>query len=296
MVSPGLGFFSRRRISWRTSLAALVAITALFSFLMFQLGRRGYDEVATTHTIALARPIDGQTWSVKSYSNVFVTRGDTYAITHSGGEGAYSTAQSLEAVRGLIHNGQDAGLVADVPLFSTRSFVFHGPIEAPGIQVELEAWPDDIRQLVMHVDESFPADAADIRLVYKRHVHVVVREGDELRVGGGLETIEHALGLDNPYQYGYYGPGYYYYDDGASAPVAEKVFADLWSAIAAEALGVRQASAAQDLTAQDEALLLIYVPLPEAMHVRGENLPGEVGRVLYVITLSAEDANPGGGH
>ena len=61
MVSPGLGFFSRRKLSWRTSLAVLVGVTALFSFLFFQLGRRGYDEVATTHTVAFARPVDGQT-------------------------------------------------------------------------------------------------------------------------------------------------------------------------------------------------------------------------------------------
>ena len=73
LMGPVHWFLSRRRLDYRRSILFLVAGIALFSVLFFQLGKSGYSQQASVHTLALARPVAAGEYDVTQYCSVFVT-------------------------------------------------------------------------------------------------------------------------------------------------------------------------------------------------------------------------------
>ncbi|MHC4878374.1 MAG: hypothetical protein ACYTGL_18140 [Planctomycetota bacterium] len=123
LLFPGGLLLARSKLDYRVGLVALVVVVAGFSWMFRQVGARGYGESTRTVTAAVARPLSGGRFDVELWSSVFVTEGGSYAITHAGEAGAYSTAQNIERIDGQASHGQRAALTSDMPQFTFRTFV-----------------------------------------------------------------------------------------------------------------------------------------------------------------------------
>ena len=123
LLFPGGLLLARSKLDYRVGLIALIVVVAGFSWMFRQVGARGYGESTRTLTAAVARPLAEGRFDIELWSSVFVTEGGSYAITHQGEAGTYSTAQNVERIDGQASHGQRAALTSDMPQFTFRTFV-----------------------------------------------------------------------------------------------------------------------------------------------------------------------------
>ena len=121
MVGP-VHYRYGRKIDYRVSIAAFLGTVALFGWLFSVIGRRGYGESQTVHSLAIAHSLGGARHDVTQWISAFATRGDLYTLTHEAPANLYA-APSMEAINGRILNGKDGRFLADIPLYSSRQFV-----------------------------------------------------------------------------------------------------------------------------------------------------------------------------
>lgn len=158
LIGPVNWWYGRRVNDFRLAAGLLLAFIAAFGLTFFFVGRRGYGESATTHTLTYARPLAGNAYDVTQWSQVFVTQGGTYNLTHEGEHNLYGMA-SYEPVAGEIRNGQGGGFIAEIPLFSWRELVHRGRMEGPPVfTVTVEATADvtSVGKERQAVSESLP--------------------------------------------------------------------------------------------------------------------------------------------
>ena len=122
-VIPGVYVLGRNRYDYRIVYGVLIGLIVLFSFGFAWFGRRGHNEANAVNTIAVARPLPGGAWDVSSWTNVFVINGADYELVHGGSGRLYSTAQTFEAVNGVIRNGAHGRFDVDIPPYSSQAFV-----------------------------------------------------------------------------------------------------------------------------------------------------------------------------
>ena len=122
-VVPGVHYLGRKRFDYRLVYGTLVGLIVLFSLGFAYFGRRGHREASAVNSLAVARQLPGGAWDVTSWSNVFVINGTDYEIVHGGSQRLYSTAQTFEAVNGVIRNGNPGRFDVDIPPFSSQPFV-----------------------------------------------------------------------------------------------------------------------------------------------------------------------------
>ena len=123
IVFPGGWVLSRKVTDYRINLAALLGLVALMSMLFSSVGARGFGELTTTHTLAIATPLPDGFWSTEQFHSVFVIDGDRYTLEQNSETAAYSAIQNDEAVNGMIDSGRNAKFNVDIPPFTFRSFV-----------------------------------------------------------------------------------------------------------------------------------------------------------------------------
>ena len=84
LVGPGNLFWGRKFANYRLRIGLLLATIAGFAWLFNAVGRRGLGEASVVHTLSYARAIDGNTYDVMQWINVFATHGADYKITSRG--------------------------------------------------------------------------------------------------------------------------------------------------------------------------------------------------------------------
>ena len=137
-VIPGVYVLGRNRYDYRIVYGALIGLIVLFSFGFAWFGRRGHNESNAVNTIAIARPLAGGAWDVSSWTNVFVINGADYQLVHGGSGRLYSTAQTFEAVNGVIRNGARGRFDVDIPPYSSQAFVSRMKVANDPLGVKLQ--------------------------------------------------------------------------------------------------------------------------------------------------------------
>jgi hypothetical protein len=125
---------------YRLRIALLLATIAGFAWLFNVVGRRGQGEASVIHSLSYARAIDGDTYDVLQWINVFATRGAQYKITHAAPHNLYATGQDYEPVKGVIENGKNGRFVVDIPMFSRRAFLHEAEMHGDHIPVKIVNW------------------------------------------------------------------------------------------------------------------------------------------------------------
>ncbi|NNJ25624.1 hypothetical protein [Alienimonas chondri] len=248
---PGVFLVGRERRGYPATLGLLLVVTLTFGAALRTVGRQGYGEGSSVRTTALVRALPPQpgeeqgVTEVTQWSDAFVISGGDYTFAVPGEATLYSTGQASEPVKGVIRNGREGSITADVPPFSSRAFVSKARRSEPAPNVELLAGSSGttadgagvrLKSLRLKIPEAIDSRAR-LFAIHHRHVYPLNLSNGEatlnssqdaiplgnLLTGYGFALISgvdvrpapYGEGVGNDYGYGYdpYGQNYGWEDD-----------------------------------------------------------------------------------
>jgi len=287
IIFPGWYFCSRRKVDYRITLLGFLCVAIAFGAAFQAVGRRGYGETTCVNSVAIARPLQEGAYDVMQWTNVFVTNGDTYQLSHGDGGHLYSTCQQVEKVNGVIDNGLNGSFVVDMPLFSSREFAHRGKITRAPFRLELidfELEADQIKSLVLKTDESFPEEWLSIKVLHRHQMRDLRPQDDELRITGAMNPIGSYLDMEGQSTRDYYPRGRWYQEE--SKVDRHKVYRDLLPSLIARALKVYDQDDATKFSLDDDRCrVFVYARSDAAFQLATDELQNQDGYVLYVVDL-----------
>ena len=176
LLFPGCWLIGRKVSDYRITFGVILGVVVLFSLSFDLVGRRGYGEVTSVNFTAIARPASNGRSSVLQMSNVFVTAGGTYEISHPVEGAVYSTGQTSERVRGLALNRPVGMMRVDIPAFSDRSVLHAGivpySISSVSIVKAVRNSSGDLQELELHIDDlsRWPAEVLEMQVVHRDRI------------------------------------------------------------------------------------------------------------------------------
>jgi hypothetical protein len=280
VIGP-LHFHYRRRLDYRVSIAAFLITVALFSTALAIVGRRGYGETQTVHSLAVARALGGGRCDVTQWISAFATDGDLYTLTHTAPANLYATEQSADSGGGRILNGKDGRILLDIPLYSSRAFIHRAVMPGADPEVHVEKWETNasgsLRALRLVPGSGFPKDASQVS----------ARVGDmvcDLAFHDGGWELQHPVPLTlkdyfsgekiRPHSYGQgFGKN--------EGPDAHCTLMPLLAAQVLNAPEIFQQTVSEPANRADLQLLVV-APAPASFRLQGRGFDRERGWVLYV--------------
>ncbi len=292
-IFPGCWFLAKKKRHFLTVYGAIVGLSIVFSGLFLIIGRRGYGEYTTHHTIAISRIEDSTAQSVLEWNALFVTSGDEYSITGKDEQTLFAIPGSGHQSDAAMIAGNDARLSVSIPPFSTQTFVCRRqrPIADWDIKV-LSSRPlkDGIADVLLQYGPGLEIDpAAQIHIQFGRNLfrvscnHEQRRLKQTGRVGPLRRFCEdyHRNSL-NTFGFGYYA------DD-----TPDDFYNSLLPAVIVRSLADDGISDPGELNVPpDRVRLYLYTRLPEDQFIETHTQPRRQGRILYVrdIPLKSETA------
>lgn len=310
LIFPGCFVLGRRFTGdYRIVFGTLIAIVGLFSLAFLYVGRRGYNESAAVHAVAIARAAEGDRYDVTQWSNAFVTSGGDYKFDHEGTGRIYSTCQDNEYVPHKIETGAQAGLLADMPPYSSRSFGHRALVSMPVLSASIAQWEtvesvrseqttlrdmtvttlppqreQVLRRLALVKGPQFPREFREICVIYGRRFYSLSENGDRFELKSEIGTLPTFLKLDQQYPYGPVGSYFDPLEEPGGEPAA--LFARLYEPLVARSVNVTSYRDARKFALPDDRVrLLVYAPLPAELFVKNEAFAAQRGWVLYSLDL-----------
>ena len=271
---------------YRLRIALLLATVAGFALLFNLVGRRGQGEANVIHSLSYARSIDGDTYDVMQWINVFAARGAHYTITHNAPHNLYATGQDYEPVNGLIESGKDGRFVVDIPMFSRRAFLHEAEMKGANIPVKIVSWDGagTLNQLVLNVGPDFTKQILEGWVVQGDQIFAMKFTKAGLEFGDSakqpLQTFASASG--SQFHGVAYGP-----QQGNTVTNVEGQFRNLVKPLIAWSLGAQdftQANASSP-SSNGRVQLFLFAHSPEGFGITGSELGHETGYVLYHFDL-----------
>ena len=276
-----------RRLDYRVSLGGFVGCVGLFGLIFSVVGRRGYDEAQTVHSLSIARALGSGRADVTQWVSAFATRGDIYTLTHPAPSNLYAVV-SNEAVNGQIFNGKDGRFVADIPLYSSRQFVHRAVMQGDDPGVTVEAWESGaelMNKLVLRTGPGFPRETVEIRARYRDHFYRLDHADGLLTIASTDrgQTFDAFLSQTTVQQA--------MYNFNAEAPPGDavaKAEADLRSAVTLLYLRAMDGRSYfshpinRGPQPPDQLQLYVFAKSPEGFRMEGKGFGREIGYVLYV--------------
>jgi len=284
VIGP-LHFRFRRRFDYRVSIAAFLVTVALFSTAFAVIGRRGYGESQTVHSLAIARALGGGQCDVTQWISAFATDGDLYTLTHQAPANLYATEQNSEAGGGRIFNGKDGRLLLDIPLYSSRTFLHRSVMPGDDPAVTAEQWTEGAEQrrtLRLRPGPGFPKEFSDALVVQGGRVYELTSRDGALvadNQSGQLLSERYSRAVLQPLTY-----QHQFRDVTKVGPHRELM--PLLAARVVQPPEILQNVVAEPAPASDRALLLVVAPAPPAFRLQGQGFGRELGWVLYVQDFS----------
>jgi len=285
LIFPGGYLLGHRRVDYRLIIVALLGTIALFSVAFSIIGARGYGESTTVNAVAVARPLAEDQYDVSGWSNVFVTSGGDYVITHAGSGRYYSTCQSNEGVPGQIMETPGQRFFAvDIPPFSARSFAHRAKVNGPPLSYEVKEFTaddDGLQALSMSIETP-------IELKYQACVALYNNEFYRLSDRGGLLVAE---------KQGRRLHRFLDLSDNYSGPLRtnprfskeidiEAAFQRTYAPLIAQNLGIIQNEQIADFQLPtDRARLYLVADMPVEFQLVSKGLTQQSGQTLFVIDV-----------
>lgn len=289
-VGPGHYFWARRQRDYRLSLLALTGGVAIFAFLFSYFGRRGSSEQGKVLTIACARALDGNRYDVTQWSNVFVTSGKVYTLTHPSEYNLYSSGTTSESTAGIAASGRGGGFHVDLPLFSSCAVTHRGVMTGDDTAVLPARWktgPDGktLEEIQFTLPPGFPEArfrSAWLRCgdnFYALHVSAgaLVLAGKATSTDTFLSAQELSSGVNT------------YWGDHDGPPVPSEVFERCQRVLIANSLGGNEHFPhyiSRPTPPGDQAELFLFLnDSPETFRLRGAGNLAEPSLVMYQRTV-----------
>lgn len=298
VVIIGPVFYLMRRRNYRLLLGGFLVTVGLFAWVFTVIGRRGYGEKQTYHSVAIARPLGAGRYDVQEWIHAFATVGDIYKFAHGDGSQLYGTASEGDTVRGQIREGRESQFSVDIPLFSSRPFLHRGVMKADDPGLKVEAWTEngDTRHAS---NGASPLKGLRVYAApeFRSRVFTAVLEHD----GRYSELTLTPTGFELPpsstaaksaedffSQNHYYDPGRYFGSTYGDADTAIRELRTLHPFFIGLANGERAHSkkyVTQIPQGADHARLFLYAEAPRGFAMKNERFESGHSLVLYVADI-----------
>ncbi len=270
----------------RLRLALVLASVAGFALLFDLVGRRGQGEASVVHSLSYARAIDGDTYDVTQWVNVFAARGAHYTITHAAPHNLYATGQDYEPVNGWIESGKAGRFVVDIPMFSRRAFLHEAEMKGANIPVKIVSWDGTgtLKRLVLTVGPDFAKQILEGWAVQGNQIYAMKFTKDELEFGASdkqpFSAFASAAGSQQ-FQVAYGSP------QASAVTDVEGQFRKCVKPLIAWSLGTVDFTQPNALStsANGRVQLFLFARSPDSFCITGSELGHEVGYVLYHFDL-----------
>jgi hypothetical protein len=297
-VVPGVFILGRNRYDYRIVYGVLVSLIILFSFGFAYFGRRGHNEANAINTVAVARQLPGGAWDVMSWTNVFVINGADYELVHSGTGRLYSTAQTVEAVNGVIRDGARGRFDVDIPPFSSQAFVGRMKVTDNPFDVKLQefaAADNKLTKLTLTMGPGFPPPGYswETYAMYGDRFYLLHWSKDRFQLDRpGDSASDFLANVDwnkiSPYSMGYGNGPMVRMMRAPEAPLDDKAqYEKLVKPMLAWSLDLKSRTEIPNFRLPAETIrLFLWCPLPKSLELVGPRMGKQQGRVLYVLDFA----------
>ncbi|MCM8540156.1 MAG: hypothetical protein NE328_07755 [Lentisphaeraceae bacterium] len=135
VIGPVNYLIGKKTRDWKVpNLFFLIAVIG-FSILFSVIGRRGYGEQTKLTSVSLADVIEEDKYDVQQWTNIFVTSGDLYNLTHNGSPNQYYSFSEIG--KKTMIDADTGTFTADIPLFSSRRMIHRAKLDGPKINAEI---------------------------------------------------------------------------------------------------------------------------------------------------------------
>jgi hypothetical protein len=288
LIFPGAILLARNLVEYRIVMVLLIAVAVVFAMAFQFVGQRGYGESTSANSVAIAKSVGEGTWSVEQWTNVFVTSGDAYTVSHQGTGQLYSTAQETEGVNGLIDNGLEGTFLVDIPLFSSRSFVHRHRMEMPGWRLTLGSVQvnEDLTDLELVTTGEFPTQTLGIFAMYRKKLYYLVYEDNKLRKQG---EAQHVSSLVHAYEDPWFSKHSSRWSSSRPqdrGPDPGVVFTAHRNPLMARDLGITGEDRLRICELpSDRVRVFVYAPMPSEYQIEGTQFGKQEGCVLYCVDV-----------
>lgn len=272
-----------RKVDYRASIFGFLGVVALYAVAFAYAGRRGASESGSVHSVAFAQSLGDDQWDVTQWVSAFVTRGNTYNLTHAAPANFYSVAPQSEEVNGQIHNGRNGLLRVDMPLFSSRPFVHRGVLHGAETNVTVDEWETDdagmLRNLALRPGPGFPAGIDKMWVRQAEHFYAMSQTGALWKLSGPGKSAETFFDAKD-----FQELNIYHQPRRIDARERIEWMAKISPLLLAHALG--GAEQFQHVIpgrpmAGDQAQLFVFASAPEGFRLQGGDFRKQSGLVIY---------------
>ena len=270
-----------RRMDFRWSIAGFLGAVALFGAAFSIVGRRGYGESQTVHSLSIARSLGGARWDVTQWLSAFATSSGQYTLTHAAPANLYATSASDDAARGQILNGKDGKFLAEIPLFSSRVFTHRGVMQGDDLGVTVEKWESGQSKLTalrLKPVPGFPKDVIEIAALHRDRIYALKPQNGVWELANSGVVLATSFDDDKLRQLTYNA----HYGNDTATPAAR--LRQSLPLLQARAFGTGQITPhiPERTLPANQVRLFIAAPAPPGFHMQGKGFGHENGAVLYV--------------
>ncbi len=272
-----------RRMDYRWAIGSFLGVVALFGLAFAVIGRRGYGESQTVHSLSIARSLGGGRWDVTQWLSAFATSSGQYTLTHAAPANLYATGSSGDTAGGQILNGKDGKFFADIPLYSSRAFTHRGVMQGADLGVTVAEWKDNgahSRLVKLHLKPgpAFPPDAFEVAALYDERIYKLQRQNGGWELANDGEALTELFSREKLQQL-----TYQFHFNNTSVTSAQRL-RDGLPLLQARALGADTIAPqiSERPLADNQIRLLIAAPAPAGFQMQGQGFARENGVVLYV--------------
>jgi len=280
LLFPGCWLIGRKRGNYLVTYGAILGSVTLFSLAFHFIGRRGYDEQTSDNTVAIVKPTADGRAVITQWTNLFVTGGKDYDITHDAEGVVYSTGQTTDSVRGIALNRPQGMMHVDIPSFSNRSLVHAGVVAMNPLEpklIDAQIVRQRLRKATLELPEGQTWPQGDVYLFYNDRYSMGRRNSDRtIDVSGEGQVLS---GLLNSTNWNTYNMSF----GNNQFPPDELFRRSQYPLLAAELNLTGDEDLNEYSLAPNELRLMIYGEMPKSMYAQGNVKSAHDGRALYVF-------------
>lgn len=299
LIFPGCWILSRQRtLHFLVTYGSIAGLAAVFSLMFLFIGRRGYGEATSMHSVAIARCEDDTHCSLLQMTTLFVTAGNTYTVEDKDHQTLLASGTSEESIDARITCGNTASFVSRIPPYSSQALRSRRRLTMENWKLaitSLKQQSDELTGLTISFGEKFPDDPlVKCEVLHRNRIHHtrIDHTNRQISLLSGRELLRNYCGRHVSYA----GSGGIRLGFDAENPEPEdsveasldRLLPDL---VRRSIVDDRANDVVRFRLPEDRVRLLVYAPMPEEQHLQVNADVRRTGRILYVRDLLI---NPGG--
>jgi hypothetical protein len=301
LIFPGCWILSKQRtLHFFVTYGAIAGLAAVFSLIFLIIGRRGYGESTSMHTLAMARAEDETHWSTLQYNTLFVTSGDTYTVDEKDRQTLLTSGSADEKVDARIISGNTARFVCRIPPFSSQAILSRRRLTTDSWGLAVTGFTQNgsqLGELSMSFNDKFPA-GEDVKcyVIHGQYLHEAsITPSSKVLI---LNNTRHRLRdfgverLENSRAGGFFMFGVPVRREPEKDPVEACFERALRQMIARSLADDFVNEVARFQLPEGRIRLLVYAPLPESLELAVSAETRRVGRILYVRDMPLQAEGP----